>query len=199
MIALISNESIIEWGGFAIIIALVYIETGFLVGLVVPGGETLLFTAGLLAGTNTFELPIYVMIPILIIAAILGDITGYYIGNKLGKKLHEKDDTWYFKKRYLEKAEDFYEEKGVWALVLGRFLPVVRTLNPVLTGSGKMEFKRFILYVVIGVILYITSLMLLGYFIGNQIPWIKDYLKYILPAIVIIAIAPVVWKFYKER
>lgn len=194
-----NGESLIEWGGFAIVIAMVYVETGFLIGLVVPGGETLLFTTGLLAATGVFNVSIWLIIPVLIAAAIVGDITGYFIGKKLGDKLHQKKDTWYFKQRYLKKAEDFYKEKGAWALILGRFLPIVRTMNPLLCGTGKVKFKTFIWAVVLGVVAYISSLVLAGYFIGKQFPELKNYLKYVLPALVIVVLIPVILKFRKEK
>lgn len=192
------SQSIIEWGGFAIIAALVFIETGFLIGLVVPGGETLLFTSGVLAGTDFFDTPVYIIIPVLILAAIAGDITGYFIGRKLGPRLKNKENTWYYNGKYLKKAESFYQEKGKTALILGRFVPVVRTMNPLLSGTGKIEFNKFIIYVVIGVVAYITSLVVAGYFLGTKMPWIKDYLKYILPALVLAIAVPVAWKFFKK-
>ena len=104
-----------------------------------------------------------------------------------------------FQEEILKKAEDFYQKKGAWALILGRFLPVVRTMNPLICGTGKVRFTKFLGMVVIGVAAYISSLILLGYFIGNQIPWVEKYLEFILPAIVVIALAPVIVKFRKEK
>jgi len=195
----LNNQEIIEWGGLAAVTALVYIETGFLIGLVVPGGETLLFTTGLLAGTGVFSLSLFAIIAILCIAAILGDFTGYYIGNKLGKKLYTKEETWYFKPEYLEKTERFYKKHGAATLIFGRFVPVVRTLNPLLSGAGKINTKKFSLYVSGGVLIYTTSLVLLGYFLGNEFPWLQDHLAIILPALVIILILPLVIKLLRKE
>jgi membrane-associated protein len=192
------NESLIQWGGLGLIIGLVFIETGLLIGLIVPGGETLLFTAGLLCGTNTLSTPIVVLIFSLIAAAIAGDATGYFIGNKLGNRLHHKKDTFIFKKRYLTQAEDFYKKRGKSALILGRFVPVVRTFNPLISGTSGMHFGNFIGYAVIGCILYVASLVAAGYFLGQQFPDIKRYIKYILPGLIFLVFIPVVWKFIKE-
>ncbi len=193
------NENIIQWGGLGIIATLVFIETGFLVGLIVPGGETLLFTAGLLCGTNTLNTSVAVLIVCLIGAAIAGDITGYYVGKKLGKRLHHKKDSFIFKKAYLEQAENFYKKNGKSALILGRFVPVIRTFNPLISGTSGMPVGHFAGYAVAGCILYISSLVLAGYFLGQQFPESKQYIKYILPALVVLALIPVIRKFLKER
>lgn len=199
ILAFMDNRSIIQWGGFAIIVALVYVETALLIGLVVPGGETLLFTAGLLSGSQFLEVDLVVMIPVLIAAAFFGDLTGYAIGRKWGDRIYDKEDTWYFKKKYLHRAEEFYKKHGKSALVLGRFLPIIRTFNPIFSGTIKMKKGEFALIVLGGIVLYIASLVLAGYFLGKAIPNIETYLPYILPAIVIIALFPVVRKFIKER
>ncbi len=199
LLVFLDNKSLIQWGGFAIIIALVYVETAFLVGLVVPGGETLLFTAGLLSGSKALEVGIEIMIPVLIVTALLGDLTGYSIGRKWGKRIYEKEDTWYFKKKYLTQAEDFFHKHGKSALILGRFLPIIRTFNPVFSGTIHMKLSVFTGIVLIGIILYTVTLLLLGYFLGTSVPEIQTYLPYILPGIVIIALFPVIRKFLKER
>lgn len=195
----LKNEQLIKWGGTAIIAVLVYVETATLLGLIIPGGETLLFTAGLLAGTDTIKISLVPLILILIVSAILGDFTGYHVGKKLGKGLHKKKDTWYFKKKYLKRAEDFYHEKGKWALVLGRFLPIIRTFNPAFSGSIKMPMKRFIPYISIGAIGFTVALVCAGYYLGQQFPWIKEYLGWILLGIVILVLIPVFKKIFKEK
>lgn len=199
ILGFMDNQSLIQWGGFAIIIALVYIETALLVGLVVPGGETLLFTAGLLSGTNALEVGLEIMIPVLIVAAFLGDLTGYSIGRKWGDRIYDKEDTWYFKKKYLQQAEGFYLKHGKSALILGRFLPIIRTFNPLFSGTINMPAGTFVWLIFVGITLYISSIISLGYFLGRLVPGIDQYLKFILPAIVIIALLPVIRKFMKER
>ncbi|QHT71614.1 DedA family protein [Rhodocytophaga rosea] len=193
------NESLIQWGGLALIAALVFIETGLLIGLIVPGGETLLFTAGLLCGTQTLNTSLFVLIICLIGAALAGDSTGYFIGRKLGKRLHHRKDSLIFKKRYLLQAEDFYKKNGKSALILGKFIPIIRTFNPLVSGTSRMEYHIFIMYALIACILYIGSLVTAGYFLGQQFPQIKDYIGYILPVLVILLLIPVIVKFVKER
>lgn len=193
------NESLIQWGGLALIAALVFIETGLLIGLIVPGGETLLFTAGLLCGTNTLNTSFIVVIICLIGAAIAGDSTGFFIGKKLGKKLHHKKDSFLFKKSYLEQGENFYKKHGKSALILGKFLPIIRTFNPLISGTSGMDYHKFIFYAIIACVLYIGSLVTAGYFLGRQFPEIKNYIGYLLPALVVVLLIPVIFKFMKER
>lgn len=194
-----SNENLIQAGGLGLIAALVFIETGLLIGLLVPGGETLLFTAGLLCGMQTLQLPVVLVIICLIGAAIAGDGTGFFIGSTIGERLHQKKDTFIFKQAYLRQAEDFYHTHGKSALILGRFLPIVRTFNPLISGTGKLPFGQFMLYTVVGCVLYISSLILAGYFLGRTVPDIKNYIGYILPAIILLALFPVIRKFRQEK
>lgn len=199
MFLLIENTSLIEWGGLFIIIAFVFAETGLLLGLIVPGGETLLFTAGLLVSTRTMQTDILTLLIGIILAAIAGDISGYYIGKKLKKGLHKKKDTWYFKQKYLKLAEDYIEKRKKSALIVGKFLPVIRPFTPVLTGTTDMKFTRFFSLSLVAILLYAGSFTLTGYFLGTQVPQIKDYLGYILPVSILIALIPVICEIRKVK
>ncbi len=194
-----SAESIIQFGGFAIIVALVYVETGLLLGFVIPGGESLLFTAGILAGSQTLNVPVWVMIPVLVAACLAGDYTGYSIGKKLGKKLYKKEDTWYFKKKFLHKADDFYKRNGKTALIFGRFVPVVRTFNPFISGATKLSVGTFMLFSFISSVLWVGAMVGVSYWLGKQFPEIKNYMGYIIPAVIAVALIPLVRTFIKER
>ncbi|WP_207494081.1 DedA family protein [Aridibaculum aurantiacum] len=185
---LIETTGIIEWGGLFIIAALVFAETGLLLGLAIPGGETLVFTAGLLVSTNTLETSIYVLVPLLIAMAIAGDLSGYYIGRKFGKRLHEKEDTWYYRKKYFEIAKDYLDRHSKLALILGKFLPVIRPFTPVVSGMTGVPTQRFIPLSVIASITYITTFSVAGHFLGQRFPVIKEYLIWILPVSIILAI-----------
>ena len=193
------NTEIIKWGGLAIIVTLVFVETGLLIGMVVPGGETLLFTAGLLVSTDVLGVSIWLVWGCCVAAAIAGDISGYYIGNSLGSKLYDKTDTWYFKKDYLKRAEEFYDEKGKWALVLGKFVPFIRTLNPFVSGTTDLSFHIFILFTAIGILLYVSGMIALGYFLGQVIPGLEKYLIWILIGLVAVMVTPVVVTYVKEK
>ncbi|MGK7388904.1 MAG: DedA family protein [Candidatus Cyclobacteriaceae bacterium M2_1C_046] len=195
----INNEEIIKWGGTAIIAIMVYAETATLMGLVIPGGETLLFTAGLLAGTEALSISLVPLILILIVVAVIGDLTGYKVGEKLGKKLYKKEDTWYYKKKYLKRAEEYYYEKGKWALVFGRFLPVIRTFNPAFSGSIKLPMSQFLPFIVLGAIGFTVAVVCAGYYLGRQFPWLRDYLGWILLGIVILVLIPVFRKIFREK
>ncbi|HYG37299.1 MAG TPA: DedA family protein [Cytophagales bacterium] len=190
-------HEIIQWGGIAIIIIFVYIETGFLVGLIVPGGETLLFSAGLLTAVQTLNFPLWLLIPLLIIAGFSGDCTGYWLGKKLGSRLHKKKDTLLFKRKHLEKAEDFYRKHKKTALIIGRFLPIIRTFNPLISGSSKMDLKQFIPYTAIGTLLYITTLVLAGYLLGSIFPSLGSYVEYIFLGVAVTVIIVMIYNLRK--
>jgi len=198
-ILLMDSARILEWGGFIILLILIYAETGLLLGLIIPGGETLLFTAGLLTGTETLNAPLLLLLLGLIIVGFLGDLTGYWIGKKYGKQLYEKEDRWYFKKKYLKMTEDFYQNHKKTALLIGKFLPVIRPFNPVIAGTTGINFSVFLSISLLACILYMSFFILLGYFLGNKFPVIKDYLGWIIPISICIALIPVIIQIRKMR
>ena len=193
------TEQLIAWGGVGLIAALVFIETGFLLGLIVPGGETLLFTAGLFAGLDTLKMPLWTLIPLLIIMAFTGDLTGYWIGHKLGKKLHQKKDSLLFRREYLEKSEKYYRKHPRRALIMGRFLPIIRTFNPLLSGSSGMDKKQFMLLSGIGCSLYISALILAGYFLGNAFPQLGNYVGHIFMGVVALVLGSLFFQWLKNK
>jgi membrane-associated protein len=200
LIKLIANpHDLIMIGGLVLLLAIIYLETGFFLGLILPGGDYLVFTAGLLAGTHFLDISIFVLVPSMIGAAILGDFTGYAKGRWLGNKLFDKEENKYFKKSYILKSEQFYQKYGMAAFILGRFLPVVRTLVPMVAGASRLSLKRFSLYNIIGAVIWIGSLAPLGYFLGNEFPGIIDYSIYFLIGFVVLASAPVITSFLKHR
>ena len=192
-------HDLIMIGGLILLLVIIYLETGFFLGLILPGGDYLVFTAGLLAGTHFLDISIFVLVPAMIGAAVLGDFTGYAKGKWLGNKLFDKEENKYFKKSYILKSEHFYQKYGMGAFILGRFLPVVRTLVPMLAGASRLSLKRFALYNVLGAVIWIGSLAPLGYFLGNEFPGMIDYSIYFLVGFVIIASAPVLVSFFKSR
>jgi membrane-associated protein len=197
----LDTTSIIEWGGFVIIALLVFAETGLLLGLVIPGGESLIFTAGLLASSSTIEMPVYLMLIILICMGMAGDIAGYYIGQRFGQRLYEKKDRWYFRKSYLDMAEDFLKRHRGKAFVLGKFLPVVRPFTPVMAGVTQVAPRVFISVSAVACILYMSSFLLAGYFLGSRFPRIGNYIHWILPVSIVLAMLVVVYQYrkYKKR
>lgn len=196
---LFQTNNLIEWGGLLLIIILIFAETGLLLGLIVPGGETLVFTAGLLVSTGTLDISIGVFFLLLAVAAMAGDSTGYYIGRRFGKKLYQKKDTWYFKKQYLEMAHDYIERHKKTSIIAGKFFPVVRPFTPVIAGITRMPRRNFYGLTLLAVIVYLGLFLFTGYFLGNKFPEIKNYLGYILPASVIILLIPVFLQIRKNK
>ena len=192
-------SEIIEWGGFLIIVAFVFAETGLLLGLVVPGGETLLFTAGLLVSTRSLQVDIVTLVLCIIVAAIAGDISGFYIGRNFKERLYRKKDTWYFKKKYLSLAEEYIEKHKKGALIIGKFMPVIRPFSPVITGTTRMAPHTFIPISLVASVLYVGIFTLAGYLLGSEFPQIKRYLGFILPISIILSIIPVILQIRKRR
>ena len=195
---LTNPESIIHYGGLALLLFVVFAETGLLIGFFLPG-DSLLFTAGLLCGTGTFETNIILLVTGLCIAGITGNIFGYYFGKKVGAALFTKDDNLLFKKKYVELTYNFYLRHGGKTLILGRFLPIIRTFAPILAGVIKIDFKKFMLYNIVGCIAWVLTLTLIGYFLGVRFPVVKDYLEYIIISLIIVTSIPVVQTYLKEK
>jgi membrane-associated protein len=193
-----SPEELIRYGGLALICAVIFIETGLLLGLVIPGGDSFLFTAGLLCATQVLPTNIFLLIPLLILSGVLGDLLGYSIGKSLGRKLFSRPDSWIFKKKHLQKAEEFYQRKGKTAIIAGKFLSVVRTFNPLLAGATRMPLGTYLAITAIGSTLWISVLVLTGYFIGLKFPWLKDYIHYLIPGIILVSVLPLVIKYFRK-
>jgi membrane-associated protein len=198
MLLLIETSELIEWGGFLIIVGFVFAETGLLLGLVVPGGETLLFTAGLLASSQTLKIDITALVICTIVAVVAGDISGFYIGRNFKERIYRKKDSWYFKKKYLSMAEDYIQQHKKVALIFGKFLPVIRPFTPVITGTTRMPYQTFIPISTVAAILYVSAFTLAGYLLGSKFPQIKDYLGYILPISIVVALIPVIIQIRKR-
>jgi len=184
------THHIIEFGGLILILAIVYIETGFFLGFVLPGGDYLLFAAGMFCGTQFLELPLALLLLLLVIASFLGDFTGFFKGKWLGEKLFSDNKSRFFKKEYLERGSDFYTRFGMWAFILGRFMPIIRTLVPMIAGATNFHFKKFLLFNLLGAITWVCTLVPLGYFIGKAYPEVMKYSIYILFIFVAIASLP---------
>ncbi len=173
-------SEIIRSVGYIGIFAIIFAESGLLIGMFLPG-DSLLFTAGFLASQGFFTLP--VLLVITFTAAILGDNVGYATGKRYGHKVFRKQDSIFFDQKHIEKAEKFYEKHGGKTLILARFTPVVRTIAPILAGVGKMPYKRFLVFNFVGAFLWAIGITALGFFLGKSIP---DIDKYLLPAIILV-------------
>ena len=182
-------ETIVQSGGLLLIGAIVFAESGLLIGFFLPG-DTLLFSAGFFAAQG--KLPILGLLAMIVFAAILGDNVGYSIGKRTGKKIFKKEDGILFRKEYIQKAEEFYEKHGGKTITLARFVPIVRTFAPVVAGAAKMDRKRFMMFNIAGGLTWGLSVTLLGYFLGNKIPNIDTYLlPIVLGAVILTTASPV--------
>lgn len=192
-------ESIIKHGGLLLLLFVIFAETGLLIGFFLPG-DSLVFIAGLICASqpDLLGLPVYILLPSMMGAAIVGNAVGYWFGYKVGPPLFKRDDSLIFKKRYLEVTKGFYERHGAKALVLGRFLPIIRTFAPILAGVIKVNFSRFMLYNVTGAILWIGSIGVTGYLLGDVL-WVKENLEYIVIGLIVVTTIPVIRTYRKER
>jgi membrane-associated protein len=181
---------LIQYGGIVLLLIIIYLETGFFLGLVLPGGDYLVFTAGLLCGTHYLDIPLPLLLAAMILAAILGDFTGYAKGKWLGPKLFNKSDNRIFKQSYLLKSRRFYEKYGLFAFIAGRFMPVIRTLIPMLAGASGISLYKFSGLNIVGAIVWIGTLTPLGYFLGEAYPEAINYSIYFLLGFVILASLP---------
>jgi membrane-associated protein len=185
---------LIETGGLLLIALIVFAESGMMVGFFFPG-DTLLFSAGILAAAGNFSI-IEVMI-IIAGAAILGDNIGYEIGKRVGPKLFKKDGV-VFRHEHIARAEKFYEKYGSKTMLVAHFIPIVRTFAPVTAGAGKMNRKQFVIYDAIGDIAWTVSVTLSGYFIGSRIPGVEHYIEPVLIGIVLLFLGPTLFHMFRD-
>ncbi|MDR2281742.1 MAG: VTT domain-containing protein [Sphingobacterium sp.] len=188
---------IVSHGGLYLLLFIVFAETGIMIGFFLPG-DPLLFIAGMIVSNMTLspgaELPTLLSWILLIsLSAVLGNFLGYWCGKVFGNRIMGMKDTWFFKRHYIVKAQEFYEKRGGGAIVLARFLPVVRTFAPIVAGIVNMDFKKFVIYNILGAVIWAGSLMTLGYLLGEN-PWVQRNLEFVILGIVLVATAPVILK-----
>ncbi len=189
-------EHLIKTFGTIGILAIVFIESGLLVGFFLPG-DSLLFTAGLLSANGTLP-DIWILLITIPIAAIAGDQVGYAIGRKFGPPLFNRPDSRFFRREYVDKSAEFFEKHGPKTVVLARFVPIVRTFVPVMAGTSKMHYRTFVTYNVVGGLLWGTGVTALGYFLG-QIDFVKNNIEPILLLIVFLSVIPVFIELFRAN
>jgi membrane-associated protein len=183
---LFHSEKLIHYGGWALLLVVVFAETGLFIGFIFPG-DALLFTAGILCGTKELPVNIFVLIISIMLAAIVGNMVGFITGKILGKRLFVKKDTWIFKQRHLDTTRVLYDKYGGISLIAGRFIWIVRTFVPILAGAIDMNFWRFNYYNIVGAILWVGTLVSGGFLLGREIPESAQNLEFIIAAITIVA------------
>lgn len=193
---LLNPEWIINHGGFYLLILIIFAETGLFVGFFLPG-DSLLFVAGVYSGLiseSLYNMPLVVIMLLVSIAGVLGNYVGFWFGRKSGPLLFSRKDTFFFKKKHLFQAKEFFEKYGGGAIFLARFLPIVRTFAPIVAGIVGMERKKFMLFNVLGSFSWVFSMMLAGYFLDKNFPDLKNHLDLIIIILILITTLPVILK-----
>jgi membrane-associated protein len=189
-------ESLIRYGGLLLVFLAVYAQTGLFFCFFLPSGGVL-FTAGVLVATGSLHYSLFTVCSLLTAAAVLGNITGYWLGRNGGPLLYKRKDSRFFRKEHLQTAERFYKKYGGPALAAGLFFPLIRTFAPLVAGMIKVNFRRFLLFTFIGSVSWIVSFVVAGYLIGNM-PFLKPYLKYVIIIILVVVTLPVIIRIIKE-
>lgn len=192
-------ESIIQYGGLALLLFVVFAETGLLIGFFLPG-DSLIFISGMICVSKPelLGVNIFVLIISLSIAAIIGNMAGYWFGYKVGPQLFSRKDSLIFKKKYLVITQNFYNKNGGKTLILGRFLPIIRTFAPILAGVIRIDFKKFMVYNVAGALAWIGLLASIGYYLGTY-EWVQKNIGYIVIGLIIITLIPLITTYLKEK
>jgi len=187
---------LVQWAGLFGLAAIIFSETGLLIGVFLPG-DSLLVTAGLLAARG--YLNVYTLAPVLTVAAICGNSAGYFIGRATGPRIFNRENSLYFNKKHAIRAHEFYEKYGRKTIVLAQFMPIIRTFAPVVAGVGGMKFRTFITFNIMGAVLWIWSMVAIGYFLGSYIPGIDRHIEIVVAIVVFISLLPGLISWYRGR
>lgn len=174
---------------YAVVASIIFAESGLFFGFFLPG-DSLLVTVGALAALPTSPFNIWILLPLLFVAAVLGDNVGYWFGKKTGPRIFSHEDSRFFKRKYLVQAKNFYDRHGGKAVILARFVPFVRTFAPIVAGAVEMNYARFLLFNLVGGFLWAVGITLIGYLFVNRIPGLKENLEWFLVAVIILSLTP---------
>jgi membrane-associated protein len=192
------SEEIIQTGGLIAIVLIVYVENGLFFGFFLPG-DYLLFLSGVFCATKLLSVSISILMLCVFVAAALGSLTGYGMGRYFGESILNRKDSLLFKKRYIKNTEKYFEKFGSQTLVIARFLPIIRTFAPIIAGLVRMNFPKYILYNILGAVLWTVLLVGGGYYFGIKFPWIVDYVHYIVIFFLVITTFTVIKGYFKAR
>ncbi|MFN8431814.1 MAG: VTT domain-containing protein [Spirosomataceae bacterium] len=181
---------------YALLFLVIFVETGLIVMPLLPG-DSLLFAVGLLAST-TGKLDIAIVIPLLVLAALLGDNVNYFVGRKFSAFIKSRDKILFLKREYIDQTEQFYDKYGTKAVIVARFMPIIRTIAPFVAGAGSMKYSRYITFCLIGAVLWVSSITLLGYFLGNN-DFVKENFEKVVLGIIFVSILPMLWGIIKVK
>jgi len=189
-------KDLVRTGGAPLVCTIVFIETGLFVGFFLPG-DSLLITAGIFAAADVIPLK-WLLLPVMA-CAIVGDQLGYWIGRTMGPALYKKEDSLLFRRSHLQRAHDFYEKYGGRAVILARFVPIVRTFCPPVSGAALMPYPRYVMFDIIGGISWVSATILGGYFLGRTVPNISQRIHYVILVVVIVSILPAIIGLLRGR
>jgi membrane-associated protein len=180
-------QGLIQWGGTFLVCLIVFVETGLFFGFFLPG-DSLLVTAGVFAAAGVLNID--VLLPLAALCAIAGDQLGYWIGRKAGQALYRREDSFFFKRRHLERAHRFYEAYGGKTVILARFMPIVRTFCPPVAGAAAMRYPRYLAYDVAGGCIWVSTMILGGYFLASLVPNINQRIHWVIAAVILLSFLP---------
>ncbi len=190
--------ALVQWAGYVGLTLIIFTETGLLLGFFLPG-DSLLVTAGLLASQPDFGLNVWLLGAILTVAAIIGDTVGYHIGKVTGPRIFTREDSLLFNKAHLLRAQAFYDKHGGKTIIIARFMPIVRTFAPVVAGVGRMEYRSFLAYNVIGGAAWVWSMLMIGYVLGRTVPAVAQHIEKVILVVIFLSILPGIISWWRER
>jgi membrane-associated protein len=191
-----SLDALVRWGGYVVLTAIVFTETGLLIGFFLPG-DSLLITAGLVAATGALD--IWWLNALLVAAAVGGDSVGYTIGARIGPRLFSREKSWLFNPRHVVRTREFYARHGAKTIVIARFVPIIRTFAPVVAGVGEMSYRRFLLYNVVGGLGWVLSMTWAGYLLGSVVPNIDRHIHVVVIVVIVLSVIPIAVEIIRER
>ena len=190
--------ALVQWAGYVGLTIIIFAETGLLVGFFLPG-DSLLVTAGLLAADPAFSLNVWLLGLILTVAAIVGDTVGYHVGKATGPRIFTRENSLFFHKSHLLKAQAFYEKHGGKTIIIARFMPIVRTFAPVVAGVGQMRYASFLVYNVVGGVLWIWSMLIVGYVLAKTVPGVATHVEKVILVVAFLSILPGIIAWWRNR
>jgi len=189
-------RGLIQWGGTVLVCTIVFVETGMFVGFFLPG-DSLLVTAGVFAASG--QLRLGWLLSLVTLCAIAGDQLGYAIGRKAGISLYGRKDSRFFKHEHLQEAHDFYERYGGKTVIMARFIPIIRTFCPPVAGAARMSYRRYLICDIFGGLLWVWSMVLVGYTLGRSVPHVDKKIHYVIAAVIVLSFIPAAYHAWEKR
>jgi len=189
--------ALVQWAGYIGLIAIIFVETGFFFGFFLPG-DSLLVTTGLLISTG-LDMDLYMLGLMLNVAAVAGDALNYWVGRITGPRIFVRDESFFFKRKHVERAHEFYVKYGAKTIFLARFMPIIRTFAPLVAGVAGMHYRTFAVYNILGGTAWIWSMLFTGYFLGRYVPGIDRYIELVIIVVIFLSILPGIIGWWRER